>query len=117
MGPSRFLLQPPQLAHRVDNGADPNETVEINDLLSSTSLPQAEQVSVLEDPELGYGGVAVCGTGARAIDLCHHDPRLCSRRPYGFSAEANRPAIRVARSTIIKFEFKVQSRFRGGLTF
>jgi hypothetical protein len=61
MGPSRFLLQPPQLAHRVDNGADPNETVEINDLLSSTSLPQAEQVSVLEDPELGYGGSRFAG--------------------------------------------------------
>jgi len=43
-----------------DNGADPNEIVEISDLLSDTSLPTMESFSVLDAPQYGlrYGGVA-----------------------------------------------------------
>jgi hypothetical protein len=43
-----------------DNGADPNEIVDITDTLSSTSLPGSEQFSVLDGPQYGvrYGGVA-----------------------------------------------------------
>ena len=43
-----------------DNGADPNEIVDITDLLSSTTLPNNEAFSVLDGPVAGlrYGGVA-----------------------------------------------------------
>jgi hypothetical protein len=43
-----------------DNGADPNQIVAITDSLAATSLPTAEQFSVLDGPQLGlrYGGVA-----------------------------------------------------------
>jgi hypothetical protein len=43
-----------------DNGADPNEIVEITDALGDTSLPTGEQFSVYDGPQLGlrYGGVA-----------------------------------------------------------
>jgi hypothetical protein len=43
-----------------DNGADPNEIVQINDTLGATSLPGSEQFSVLDGPVYGlrYGGVA-----------------------------------------------------------
>jgi PEP-CTERM motif len=43
-----------------DNGADPNEIVEITDALGDTSLPTSEQFSVYDGPQLGlrYGGVA-----------------------------------------------------------
>ena len=42
-----------------DNGADPNEIVEITDALGATSLP-SEIFSVFDGPQLGlrYGGVA-----------------------------------------------------------
>ena len=44
----------------VDNGADPNEIVEITDALGLTSLPTSESFSVFDGPEAGlrYGGVA-----------------------------------------------------------
>jgi hypothetical protein len=43
-----------------DNGADPNEIVEITDNVSDTSLPTSEQFSVYDGPVAGlrYGGVA-----------------------------------------------------------
>jgi hypothetical protein len=43
-----------------DNGADPNEIVEITDNLSDASLPTGEQFSVYDGPVAGlrYGGVA-----------------------------------------------------------
>jgi hypothetical protein len=43
-----------------DNGADPNEIVEINDTLADTTLPTNESFSVVDGPVLGvrYGGVA-----------------------------------------------------------
>ena len=43
-----------------DNGADPNEIVQINDTLGATTLPGSEQFSVLDGPVYGlrYGGVA-----------------------------------------------------------
>jgi hypothetical protein len=43
-----------------DNGADPNEIVEITDALGDTSLPTGEQFSVYDGPVAGlrYGGVA-----------------------------------------------------------
>jgi hypothetical protein len=43
-----------------DNGADPNEIVEITDALGDTSLPTSEAFSVYDGPQLGlrYGGVA-----------------------------------------------------------
>ena len=43
-----------------DNGADPNEIVEITDALGQTSLPTSESFSVFDGPEAGlrYGGVA-----------------------------------------------------------
>ena len=43
-----------------DNGADPNEIVEIGDVLSDTTLPGSEKFSVLDGPQYGlrYGGVA-----------------------------------------------------------
>ncbi|MDB5482183.1 MAG: hypothetical protein JWO83_3236 [Caulobacteraceae bacterium] len=43
-----------------DNGADPNEIVQITDSLGATTLPTSEQFSVLDGPEYGlrYGGVA-----------------------------------------------------------
>ena len=44
----------------VDNGADPNEIVEITDALGLTSLPTSKSFSVFDGPEAGlrYGGVA-----------------------------------------------------------
>jgi len=43
-----------------DNGADPNEIVQITDTIGATSLPSSEQFSVLDGPQYGvrYGGVA-----------------------------------------------------------
>jgi PEP-CTERM motif len=43
-----------------DNGADPNEIVEIIDALGDTSLPTTESFSVFDGPVAGlrYGGVA-----------------------------------------------------------
>ena len=43
-----------------DNGADPNEIVEITDALGQTSLPTSESFSVFDGPVAGlrYGGVA-----------------------------------------------------------
>jgi len=43
-----------------DNGADPNEIVEITDVLGDKSLPTSEKFSVFDGPEAGlrYGGVA-----------------------------------------------------------
>jgi hypothetical protein len=43
-----------------DNGADPNEIVEITDALGDTSLPTGERFSVFDGPQAGlrYGGVA-----------------------------------------------------------
>ena len=43
-----------------DNGADPNEIVNITDLLSAKSLPTNESFSVFDGPQAGlrYGGVA-----------------------------------------------------------
>ncbi len=43
-----------------DNGADPNQIVEITDSLSALSLPGSEMFSVFDGPQLGlrYGGVA-----------------------------------------------------------
>jgi hypothetical protein len=43
-----------------DNGADPNEIVEITDKLSDMSLPESEAFSVFDGPQYGlrYGGVA-----------------------------------------------------------
>jgi PEP-CTERM motif len=43
-----------------DNGADPNEIVEITDALGDTSLPTSENFSVFDGPQTGlrYGGVA-----------------------------------------------------------
>lgn len=43
-----------------DNGADPNEIVEITDALGQTSLPTSRSFSVFDGPEAGlrYGGVA-----------------------------------------------------------
>ena len=43
-----------------DNGADPNQIVEITDLLSGTTLPANESFSVFDQAQLGlrYGGVA-----------------------------------------------------------
>jgi PEP-CTERM motif len=43
-----------------DNGADPNEIVEITDALGDTSLPTGENFSVYDGPVVGlrYGGVA-----------------------------------------------------------
>jgi hypothetical protein len=43
-----------------DNGADPNEIVEITDALGQTSLPTSESFSVFDGPQAGlrYGGVA-----------------------------------------------------------
>ncbi len=43
-----------------DNGADPNEIVEITDALGDTTLPENEQFSVFDGPQAGlrYGGVA-----------------------------------------------------------
>jgi hypothetical protein len=43
-----------------DNGADPNEIVEITDALGDTSLPGSESFSVFDGPVAGlrYGGVA-----------------------------------------------------------
>ena len=43
-----------------DNGADPNEIVEITDSLGDTSLPTDESFSVYDGPVAGlrYGGVA-----------------------------------------------------------
>ena len=43
-----------------DNGADPNEIVQITDSLGATTLPGSEEFSVLDGPEYGlrYGGVA-----------------------------------------------------------
>jgi hypothetical protein len=43
-----------------DNGADPNEIVQISDSLDATTLPGAEQFTVLDGPVYGlrYGGVA-----------------------------------------------------------
>ena len=43
-----------------DNGADPNEIVEITDALGDTSLPTGEKFSVFDGPVAGlrYGGVA-----------------------------------------------------------
>jgi hypothetical protein len=43
-----------------DNGADPNEIVEITDALGDTSLPTTESFSVFDGPVAGlrYGGVA-----------------------------------------------------------
>lgn len=43
-----------------DNGADPNEIVEITDALGDTSLPTGENFSVFDGPVAGlrYGGVA-----------------------------------------------------------
>jgi hypothetical protein len=43
-----------------DNGADPNQIVQITDSLGSTTLPNGEAYSTLEGPQLGlrYGGVA-----------------------------------------------------------
>jgi PEP-CTERM motif len=43
-----------------DNGADPNEIVEITDVLGDTALPKSESFSVFDGPQLGlrYGGVA-----------------------------------------------------------
>jgi len=43
-----------------DNGADPNEVVQITDVLSDTSLPTNESFSVFQGPEYGqvYRGVA-----------------------------------------------------------
>lgn len=45
----------------MDNGADPNEIVTINDNLAATTLPGSELFSVLETPSLGtvYRGVAL----------------------------------------------------------
>jgi PEP-CTERM motif len=44
-----------------DNGADPNEIVEITDVLSDSSLPTSEEFSVFDGPQYGlrYGGVAL----------------------------------------------------------
>ena len=44
-----------------DNGADPNEIVEINDSLSALTLPGTESFSVFDGPQYGvrYGGVAL----------------------------------------------------------
>ncbi len=43
-----------------DTGADPNEVVEISDVLGDTSLPASESFKVFEGPQYGlrYGGVA-----------------------------------------------------------
>jgi hypothetical protein len=43
-----------------DNGADPNEIVEITDVVGDTSLPTSETFSVFDGPDAGlrYGGVA-----------------------------------------------------------
>ena len=43
-----------------DNGADPNEIVEITDALGDTSMPTGENFSVFDGPVAGlrYGGVA-----------------------------------------------------------
>jgi PEP-CTERM motif len=43
-----------------DNGADPNEIVEITDALGDTSLPTSESFSVFDGPQAGlrFGGVA-----------------------------------------------------------
>jgi hypothetical protein len=48
-----------------DNGADPNEIVDITDTLADTTLPN-EAFSVYDGPRLGlrYGGVAFAATGA-----------------------------------------------------
>jgi hypothetical protein len=53
-----------------DNGADPNEIVQITDLLGATSLPFSEKFSVLDGPQYGlwYGGVAYAGA-------CRNRPR------------------------------------------
>jgi hypothetical protein len=47
-----------------DNGADPNEIVEITDALGDTSLPTGETFSVFDGPVAGlrYGGVAFAAT-------------------------------------------------------
>jgi hypothetical protein len=56
-----------------DNGADPNEIVQITDSLGATTLPTSEQFSVLDGPEYGlrYGGVACAlpepGTWGNAV--------------------------------------------------
>ena len=44
-----------------DNGADPNEVVQITDLLGATALPTSEAFSVFDGPQYGvrYGGVAL----------------------------------------------------------
>ena len=44
-----------------DNGADPNEIVEITDSLAALSLPTSEAFSVFDGPQYGvrYGGVAL----------------------------------------------------------
>jgi predicted heme/steroid binding protein len=46
-----------------DNGADPNEIVEITDTLGDTTLPNGESFAVLDGPQYGvrYGGVAFNG--------------------------------------------------------
>jgi hypothetical protein len=46
-----------------DDGADPNEIVEITDALGDTTLPTGESFSVLDGPQYGvrYGGVAFNG--------------------------------------------------------
>ena len=43
-----------------DNGADPNQIVEITDMLGDTTLPANESFSVFDPAQLGvrYGGVA-----------------------------------------------------------
>jgi hypothetical protein len=49
-----------------DNGADPNEIVQITDLVGATTLPTAESFSVIDGPQYGvrYGGVAFTGVSA-----------------------------------------------------
>jgi hypothetical protein len=43
-----------------DNGADPNQIVEITDSLGALTLPGSEMFSTFDGPQLGlrYGGVA-----------------------------------------------------------
>src|ERR1700722_11040275 len=75
-----------------DNGADPNEIVEITDALGQTSLPTSESFSVFDGPEAGlrYGGAAFSGPQRPTWAML-----LLGFAGLGFAGYRNRSALSV----------------------